>query len=56
MTVGEVISLLCKQASDNDVYLMGRSVYSIEVNDEGIHLCFTDRNTGDYSILTESEV
>ena len=50
MTVGEVIALLCKQASDEDVYLMAKSIYSIDVNDKEIHLSFTDGNTEDYSI------
>ncbi len=55
MTVGEVIALLCKQASDEDMYLMAKSIYSIDVNDEGIYLYFTDGNTEDYSIKAESE-
>lgn len=55
MTVGEVIALLCKQASDKDVYLMRRGIYSIDVNDEEIELCFTDGSTENYSIKTESE-
>ncbi len=55
MTVGEVIALLCKQASDEDAYLMAKSIYSIDVNDEEIRLYFTDGNTSDYSIKVESE-
>lgn len=55
MTVGEVMALLCKQASDKDMYLMAKSIYSIDVNDEEIHLSFTDGNTEDYSIEAESE-
>lgn len=55
MTVGEVIALLCKQASDEDMYLMAKSIYSIDVDDEGIRLYFTDGNTEDYSIKVESE-
>ncbi len=55
MTVGEVIALLCKQASDKDIYLMAKSIYSIDINDEGISLCFTDGNTENYSIKKESE-
>lgn len=55
MTVGEVIALLCKQASDNDMYLMAKSIYSIDVNDDGIDLYFTDGNTENYSIRAESE-
>lgn len=50
MKVGEVIALLCKQASEEDMYLMAKSIYSIDVNDEGIHLYFTDGNTENYSI------
>ena len=55
MTVGEVMALLCKQASEKDVYLMKKSIYSIDVNDEGISLYFTDGNTENYSIKKESE-
>lgn len=50
MRVGEVIALLCKQASEKDAYLMLKSIYSIDVNDEEIHLYFTDGNTENYSI------
>lgn len=55
MTVGEVIALLCKYASDADTNLMVRSIYSIEVDEGEIHLYFTDANTEDYSINAESE-
>lgn len=55
MTVGEVVALLCKQASDKDLYLMAKGIYSIEISDEGIYLCFTDGNTEDYLIKAESE-
>lgn len=55
MTVGEVIALLCKKASYEDVHLMTRSIYSIDVNDEEIKLYFTDGNTEDYSIKAERE-
>lgn len=55
MTVGEVIALICKQASGEDKYLMAKSIYSIDVDDEGIHLYFTDGNTENYSIKVESE-
>ncbi len=54
MTVGEMIALLCKQASDDDMYLMAKDICSIEVSDEEICLCFTDGNTADYSIKSES--
>ncbi len=50
MTVGEVISLLCKQASDKDTYLMSKSICSIDVKDEEVYLSFIDANTEDYSI------
>ena len=53
MTVGEMIALLCKQASNEDEYLMAKSIYSIDINDEGIRLYFTDANTEDYSIKAE---
>ena len=55
MTVGEVIALLCKQASDNDIYLMTKDIYSIDVDDDEIWLCFADKNTKDYSIKVDSE-
>lgn len=50
MTVGELIALLCKQASDEDTYLMRKSIYSIDASDDGIQLYFTDRNTENYFI------
>lgn len=55
MTVGEVMALLCKQASEEDMYLMAKSIYKIDVNDEEIHLYFTDGNTENYSIKAEIE-
>lgn len=55
MTVGEVIALLCKQASEKDIYLMTKSIYSIDVNDNEIYLYFTDGNTDNYSIKLEDE-
>lgn len=55
MTVGEVIALLCKQASEEDMYLMAKSIYSIDVTGEEIYLHFTDGNTENYSIKAESE-
>ena len=55
MTVGEVIALLCKQASDNDEYLMSKSIYSIDVYDDRIDLYFANGNTENYSINAESE-
>ena len=50
MTVGELIALLCKQASDKDGCLMARSIYSIDIKDEEVYLSFVDANTEDYSI------
>lgn len=55
MTVGEVIALLCKQASDNDIYLMTKDIYSMDIDDDEIYLYFTDGNTENYSIKVESE-
>lgn len=55
MTVGELIALLCKQASDNDIYLMTKDIYSIDVDDDEIYLYFTDGNIENYSIKVESE-
>lgn len=50
MTVGELIALLCKQASDDDTYLMAKDVYSISIYDDEISLYFTDRDIRNYSI------
>ena len=55
MTVGKVIALLCKQASDKDMYLMTKDIYSIDVNDAGINLYFIDGNTENYFIEVESK-
>lgn len=55
MTVGEVIALICKHASDEDVYLMRKDIYLIDINDDGIDLYFTDGNTENYSLKTESK-
>ena len=54
MQVGEVIALLCKYACNDDTCLMQRSIYSIDVEDNGIHLHFVDANTQDYTIETEN--
>lgn len=53
MTVGEMIALLCKYASNNDELLMAKSVDSVEVRDDGVYVYFTDGNTQDYSIPVE---
>ena len=53
MTVGEMIALLCKHASNNDELLMAKSVYSVEVKDDGVYVCFVDGNTQDYLIPAE---
>lgn len=55
MTVGEVMALLCKQASDEDMYLMAKDAYSIQIDDEGVFLYFTDGNTQNYLIKAEKE-
>ena len=55
MTVGEMIALLCNQASDNDMYLMAKGICSIDIDDDGIRLYFTDANTQNYFIKAESE-
>lgn len=36
MTVGEIIALLARYASNTDVYLMGTNVYSIDATDDGV--------------------
>lgn len=55
MTVGEIISLITKQASDldKDYLLMCKDVYSIDVIDGGIELSFVDGNTQNYTIYTD---
>lgn len=53
MTVGEMIALLCKHASNNDELLMAKSVDLVEVRDDGVCVYFTDDNTQDYLIPTE---
>lgn len=53
MTVGEMIALLCKYASNNDELLMAKSVDSVEVKDDGVYVYFTDGNTQDYLIPEE---
>ena len=55
MTVGEVISALCKYASDmdddNDYMLMCKSIYGIDVKNENrIEIIFLDGNTQDVAI------
>lgn len=55
MTVGEMIALLCKQASYDDTYLMAKDVYSINIYDDEIYLYFTDRDISNYSIKIEGE-
>ena len=54
MTVGEMIAILCKHASDNDRLLMAKSVDSLEVSNNGVFVYFTDSNTQDYLILADN--
>lgn len=50
MSVGEVIALLTKYASEEDRFLMAKDIYSIDVDENGISLYFTDANTENYKI------
>ena len=55
MTVGEVSALLCKYCSDEDDLLMCKSIYSIDVDDDYIFVCFIDGNTSDIKIERKEE-
>ena len=47
MTVGEVLSAICKYAGDySDSLLMVREIYSIEVDGNCIKIYCMDSNTG----------
>lgn len=50
MTVGKVIALLTTYASDEYDYLMGTSIYGIDVNDDHITVYTVDGNTRDFDI------
>lgn len=46
MTIGEMISALNLYCVSDDDYLIGRTIYSIEIkNDNEIHIFFADGNT-----------
>ena len=55
MPVGEVIALLTKFASsfDGDDLLMIKSIYSIDVDADGVNIYFEDGNTDDYRITKD---
>ena len=53
MTVGEVIALLTKYASDEYSLLMSTSIYSIDVNDDYIVVCTTNGSSSDIHIYAE---
>ena len=54
MTVGEVLSAICKYAGDDSDYLlMVRDIYSIEVNGNSVVIYCTDSNTGIITIVVD---
>lgn len=53
LTIGQVVSLLAKCASDSDELLMGRHVWAIGVDTDGVHLMFDDNYTPNYFIKTD---
>lgn len=55
MTVGKVIALLVEYCSDVDDLLMGRSIYSIEVDGNSITVYTTDGNSSDITISANEE-
>lgn len=53
MPVGEVIALLAKFAAGQDDLLMVKSIFAIDVDEDGIDLHFTDGNTENYRITKD---
>ena len=56
MTVGEMIALLCKHAVDKDDLLMLKSIYRIDIDEDGISLYFQDANTPNYIIKSKIKI
>lgn len=56
MTVGEMIALLCKHATDKDELLMVKTIDSIEIDEDGISLYFHDANTSNYIIKSKIKI
>lgn len=52
MTVGELMAIMCKFASDKDDLLMVKGIGDIEISGDHATLYFTDGNT-DYVTLYE---
>lgn len=52
-TVGEVISMLALCADREDIYLMRKGIYGIEVMNDHIEVAFTDGNTADIKIYED---
>ena len=50
VTVGQVVAMLAKCASNSDEVLMGRPIWDIGVTEEGIDLLFDDANARNYHI------
>lgn len=56
MTVGQVIALLSKYASDENELLMKMNIYSIDVDNENFITVYTvDNNTPNITIFKKEE-
>lgn len=53
MTVGELVAIMCKYASDEDDLLMVRSIDDIEIRGDKATLYFTDGNTRDVTLYKD---
>lgn len=47
MTLGELIAIICKYASDEDDSIMVKGIDDIEIRGDHVTLYFTDGNTED---------
>ena len=56
MTVGEMIALICKHAVDKDNLLILKSIYRIDIDEDGISLYFQDANTSNYIIKSKIKI
>lgn len=53
MTVGELIMIMCKFASDEDDLLMAKSIDDIEIRGDKATLYFTDGNTSNVTLYKD---
>lgn len=53
MTVGELMAIMCKYASDEDNLLMVKSIDDIEIRGDKATLYFTDGNTRDVTLYED---